>query len=83
MRIIAGRWRARTIHSPRGRGTRPTTDRVREAMFSILGDLTGLRVADLFAGSGALGIEALSRGAASACFVDCAAASVEEVRVRD
>ncbi len=80
MRIIAGRWRARTIRSPRGRETRPTTDRVREAIFSILGDLGGLRVADLFAGSGALGIEALSRGAASTCFVDCAAASAACIR---
>lgn len=80
MRIIAGRWRARTIRSPRGTATRPTTDRVREAMFSILGDFSGLRVVDLCAGSGALGIEALSRGASSVCFVDCAAAAVACIR---
>jgi 16S rRNA (guanine966-N2)-methyltransferase len=55
---------------PAGRGTRPTSDRVREALFSILGSLDGVRVLDLFAGSGALGIEALSRGAEGAVFVD-------------
>jgi len=80
MRVIAGRWRTRTIRSPRGTDTRPTTDRVREAMFSILGDLTGLRVADLCAGSGALGIEALSRGASSVCFVDTSTAALACIR---
>ena len=64
----------------RGRGTRPTADRVREALFSILGDVSGLRVLDLFAGSGALGIEALSRGAAEAVFVDSAPRAVAAVR---
>ena len=58
--------------APKGRETRPTSDRVREALFSILGDVDGLRVLDLFAGSGALAIEALSRGAAAATLVDSA-----------
>lgn len=74
MRIIAGQWRGRSIEAPPGRGTRPTSDRVRETLFSMLasrlGSFEGLRVADLFAGSGALGFEALSRGAASATFVE-------------
>lgn len=74
MRIIAGEWRGRTIEAPRGQGTRPTADRVRETLFSMLasriGSFEGLRVADLFAGSGALGFEALSRGAVSATFVE-------------
>jgi 16S rRNA (guanine966-N2)-methyltransferase len=62
MRIVAGRWGGRRITAPPGRDTRPTSDRVREAVFSILGPLEGERVLDLFAGSGALGLEALSRG---------------------
>ena len=74
MRIIAGRWRGRVLEAPRGRGTRPTADRVRETLFSMLasrlGSFEDLRVADLFAGSGALGFEALSRGAAQASFVE-------------
>ena len=70
MRVIAGEFRGRPLKAPPGRSTRPTSDRVREALFSILGDLGGLRVLDLFAGSGALGIEALSRGAAEAVFVE-------------
>lgn len=74
MRIIAGQWRGRTIEAPPGDATRPTTDRVREALFSMLasrlGTFEGLRVADLFAGSGALGLEALSRGAAHCTFVE-------------
>jgi 16S rRNA (guanine966-N2)-methyltransferase len=70
MRVVAGRYKGRTLHAPKGRATRPTSDKVREALFSVLGDVGGLRVLDLFAGSGALGIEALSRGAASATFVD-------------
>ena len=74
MRIIAGAWRGRTIDAPPGSVTRPTADRVRETLFSMLvsrmGSLDGLRVADLFAGSGALGFEALSRGAARATFVE-------------
>jgi 16S rRNA (guanine966-N2)-methyltransferase len=70
MRVVAGRYGGRTLKAPRGRDIRPTADRVREALFSILGPLEGLRVVDLFAGTGALGIEALSRGAASCVFVD-------------
>ena len=74
MRIIAGRWRGRPIEAPPGQCTRPTADRVRETLFSMLASRLGsfeeLRVADLFAGSGALGLEALSRGAATATFVE-------------
>jgi 16S rRNA (guanine966-N2)-methyltransferase len=74
VRIIAGTWRGRTIEAPPGQSTRPTGDRVRETLFSMLASRLGsfeeLRVADLFAGSGALGFEALSRGAASATFVE-------------
>jgi 16S rRNA (guanine966-N2)-methyltransferase len=70
VRVIAGRWRGRPLSAPAGRGTRPTADRVREALFSVLGDLEGVVVLDLFAGSGALGIEALSRGASRAVFVE-------------
>ena len=74
MRIIAGKWRGRPLEAPPGQGTRPTADRVRETLLSMLtsrlGNFEDLRVADLFAGSGALGLEALSRGAASATFVE-------------
>ena len=76
MRIIGGEKRGSTIRTPRGQGTRPTTDRVREAMFNIIAHgkdmppLAGARVLDLFAGSGALGLEALSRGATFTLFVD-------------
>jgi 16S rRNA (guanine966-N2)-methyltransferase len=70
MRVIAGELGGRRLRSPRGQATRPTSERVREALFSMLGDLSGLRVLDLFAGSGALGIEALSRGADAATFVE-------------
>ena len=73
MRITGGAFARRTIDAPRGDRTRPTTDRVREALFSALGSrtaLSGARVLDLFAGSGALGLEALSRGAAHATFVE-------------
>jgi 16S rRNA (guanine966-N2)-methyltransferase len=70
MRVIAGLYGGRTLAAPPGRGTRPTSDRVREALFSILGPLDGETVLDLFAGSGALGIEALSRGADSTVFVE-------------
>lgn len=73
MRIVAGTARGRRIEAPAGRGTRPTTDRVREALFNALGSMgvvDGATVVDLFAGSGALGLEALSRGAAHATFVD-------------
>lgn len=70
MRIIAGAQGGRRIRAPRGRGTRPTPERVREAVFSALGPVDGLTVLDLFAGSGAMGLEALSRGAAEATLVD-------------
>jgi 16S rRNA (guanine966-N2)-methyltransferase len=74
MRIIAGKHKGRPINAPTGRDTRPTTDRVRESLFSSLvsyfGTLEGLNVVDVFAGSGALGFESLSRGAASATFFD-------------
>ena len=80
MRVIAGRYGGRALTAPRGRATRPTSDRVREALFSILGDINGARVLDLFAGSGALAIEALSRGAADATLVDSSAAAVTAIR---
>ena len=84
MRIIAGKWRGRPIEAPPGRGTRPTADRVRETLFSMLasrlGSFEDLRVADLFAGSGALGFEALSRGAASVTFVDSDSAAAAAIR---
>jgi 16S rRNA (guanine(966)-N(2))-methyltransferase RsmD len=81
MRVVGGRLGGRTLHAPRGRATRPTPERVREALFSILGGrIEGARVLDLFAGSGALGIEALSRGAASATFVDSSRAAIAAIR---
>jgi 16S rRNA (guanine966-N2)-methyltransferase len=82
MRVIAGLYGGRTLVAPRGRSVRPTSDRVREALFSILGSaaVEGARVLDLFAGSGALGIEAVSRGAASVVFVDSSAAAVTAIR---
>jgi 16S rRNA (guanine966-N2)-methyltransferase len=70
LRITGGELGGRRIHVPKGPKLRPTTERVREALFSILGDLTGARVLDLFCGTGALAIEALSRGAAEATLVD-------------
>jgi 16S rRNA (guanine966-N2)-methyltransferase len=84
MRIIAGEWRGRTIDAPPGQATRPTADRVRETLFSMLtsrlGSFDDLRVADLFAGSGALGLEALSRGAATATFVESDAQAATTIR---
>lgn len=84
MRIIAGRWRGRPLIAPQGQATRPTADRVREALFSMLqsrlGSFEGLRVADLFAGSGALGLEALSRGAEHCVFVENDRAAVDAIR---
>jgi 16S rRNA (guanine966-N2)-methyltransferase len=77
MRVVAGRYGGRTLKAPRGREVRPTADRVREALFSILGPLDGVRVLDLFAGTGALGIEALSRGAVACVFVDVDTRPVE------
>jgi 16S rRNA (guanine966-N2)-methyltransferase len=81
MRVIAGEWRGRPLKAPPGAATRPTSDRVREALFSILAArVPGARVLDLFAGSGALGIEALSRGAQSATFVDDAAPAIRAIQ---
>lgn len=84
MRIIAGQWRGRPIVAPEGDTTRPTADRTRETLFSMLtsrlGSFEGLTVADLFAGSGALGLEALSRGAASALFVEQDAPAIRALR---
>jgi 16S rRNA (guanine966-N2)-methyltransferase len=80
MRVIAGRLGGRRLKAPRGRATRPTSDRVREALFAMLGDVNGARVLDLFAGTGALGIEALSRGAGRAVFVERDAAAVAALR---
>jgi 16S rRNA (guanine966-N2)-methyltransferase len=74
MRVISGRWRGRPLLAPPGLATRPTSDRAREALFSMLasriGSFEGLKVADLFAGTGALGLEALSRGAAHCTFIE-------------
>ena len=74
MRIIAGNWRGRKITAPKGETTRPTADRTRERLFSMLtsrlGDFADLQILDLFSGSGALGLEALSRGAAHCTFVE-------------
>jgi len=75
MRVIAGTLGGRRLEAPKGRNTRPTSDRVRESLFMQLEPLADLRVVDLFAGSGALGIEALSRGAASVDFVESAASA--------
>ena len=69
-RIVAGVFKGRRLATPSGRDTRPTSDRVREALFGALGDLTGLRFADLYAGSGAIGLEAASRGAAHVLLVE-------------
>jgi 16S rRNA (guanine966-N2)-methyltransferase len=84
VRIIAGRWRGRPLVAPPGQDTRPTADRVRESLFSMLasrlGSFEGLQVADLFAGSGALGLEALSRGAAHCVFVENDRAAIEAIR---
>jgi 16S rRNA (guanine966-N2)-methyltransferase len=81
MRIVAGRWRGRRIRPPDDTRVRPTADRVREAWMSIvMPSLGNARVLDLFAGSGALGIEALSRGAASADLVEVSASGVRAIR---
>jgi 16S rRNA (guanine966-N2)-methyltransferase len=77
MRVIAGRLGGRRLKAPAGSVTRPTSDRVKEAVFAMLEDVAGLRVLDLFAGTGALGIEALSRGAKAAVFVERDAAAVK------
>lgn len=84
MRIIAGEWRRRQLRAPPGEGTRPTADRTRETLFAMLasrlGSFDDLAVADLFAGSGALGLEALSRGAASCLFVEHDPAAIRALR---
>jgi 16S rRNA (guanine966-N2)-methyltransferase len=83
VRVIAGAAKGRRLVTPKGVTTRPTSDAVREAVFNVLaslGDLTGASVADLFAGSGALGIEALSRGAASCVFVESDRAALDAIR---
>jgi 16S rRNA (guanine966-N2)-methyltransferase len=85
MRIIAGQWRGRPLAAPAGDATRPTADRTRETLFSMLtsrlGSFEGLAVGDFFAGSGALGFEALSRGAASCLFVEREREAVNAIRV--
>ena len=84
MRLIAGEWRGRPVQAPAGDGTRPTADRTRETLFSMLvsrlGSFDGLAVADLFAGSGALGLEALSRGAATCLFAEMDPAALRAIR---
>ncbi len=86
MRVVAGRLRGRALAAPAGRDTRPTSDRARQALFDVLAhaawapSLPGARVIDLFAGSGALGVEALSRGAAFALFVETEAAARGAIR---
>jgi 16S rRNA (guanine966-N2)-methyltransferase len=80
VRVVAGLYGGRTLVAPRGRAVRPTSDKVREALFSILVSVDEARVLDLFAGSGALGIEALSRGAGSAVLVDSSSAAVAAIR---
>jgi 16S rRNA (guanine966-N2)-methyltransferase len=85
MRVVAGSARGRRLEAPAGRDTRPTADRVREAVFNALGSLDavdGASVVDLFAGSGALGIEALSRGAAHCVFVESSRAAVAVIRAK-
>jgi len=77
LRVVAGEFKGRTLHAPRGASVRPTSDKVRGAIFNVLGHVDGLHVLDLFAGTGALGIEALSRGAADATFVDTDPGPVE------
>jgi 16S rRNA (guanine966-N2)-methyltransferase len=83
VRVVAGAFKSRALRAPKGSSTRPTSDRVRESLFAVLGDLEGIRVLDLYAGSGALAIEALSRGAATAVCVESnrlAAATIAENR---
>jgi 16S rRNA (guanine966-N2)-methyltransferase len=80
LRIIAGTHRGRKLQAPKGMATRPTTDRVREALFSILGPLHGARAVDLYAGSGALGFEALSRGAEHVSFIESGKAACQVLR---
>jgi 16S rRNA (guanine966-N2)-methyltransferase len=79
MRVIAGSRKGHKLAAPRGLDTRPTSDRVRENIFNLVGPVDGAKVLDLFAGSGALGIEALSRGAASAVFVESESDAVRTI----
>jgi 16S rRNA (guanine966-N2)-methyltransferase len=80
VRVIAGKLRGRPLRAPQGLNTRPTMDRAREAIFQILGDLSGLRVVDFFAGTGAMGIEALSRGADHSVFVESDRAAAKAIK---
>ena len=81
MRVVAGTYRSRQLVAPRGMATRPTSDRLRETLFNVLAPrLEGARFADLYAGSGAVGIEALSRGAGFCCFAERAPAAVQAIR---
>jgi 16S rRNA (guanine966-N2)-methyltransferase len=80
MRVVAGSYKGQRLAAPRRRSTRPTQDRVREALFNLLGPVEDLLVVDLYAGSGALGIEALSRGARNTTFVDSDPLSVRTIR---
>ena len=80
MRIVAGQFRGRPLSTPGGDATRPTAARAREALFAILADVTGDRVLDLYAGSGALGLEALSRGAEQLVLVESSRAAQEAIR---
>jgi 16S rRNA (guanine966-N2)-methyltransferase len=79
MRIIAGSRKGARIFTPKGRDTRPTGDRVREAVFNLVGPVDGMHVLDLYAGSGAMGLEALSRGAESATFVEAERAAAQTI----
>jgi 16S rRNA (guanine(966)-N(2))-methyltransferase RsmD len=81
LRVVAGRWRGRTLRAPRGLAVRPTSDRVREAVFAILGErVAGAKVLDLFAGTGAMAIEALSRGASVAVLVESSPQAAEVLK---
>lgn len=84
MRIIAGKWRGRPLIAPKGDATRPTADRTREALFSMLtsrlGSFEGLKIADICAGTGALGLEALSRGAVHCTFIERDRTALEALR---
>ena len=80
MRVVAGALKSRALKAPKGDATRPTSDRVRESLFAVLGDVSGIVVLDLYAGSGALAIEALSRGAARAVCVETARAALAVIR---
>jgi 16S rRNA (guanine966-N2)-methyltransferase len=84
VRIVSGQWRGRKLVAPKGEATRPTADRMRETLFSMLlsrlGSFEGLHIADLFAGSGALGLEALSRGASTCLFVEQDRAALDALR---